>query len=364
MALIFVGTYTSKGSEGIYVYSMDPDNGALELVSVATGVQEPSFLALSPGTNHLYAVNELKEHREGPAGAPAGGTVSAFTFDPISGEITPLNRQHSNGLAPCHLKVDQTGRFLMVANYGSGSVSVLPILDDGRLEAASCVIQHKGRGKDPRRQAGPHAHSVNLDPANRFALVADLGIDRVMIYRFDSTRGLLEPNDEPWIEVRSGAGPRHIAFHPNRRLCYLINELDSTMTVFEYNEKYGLLKEIQNIATLPKDFPGTSTCADVHIDPTGRFLYGSNRGHDSIVIYEIDQSTGILDLRGHVPTQGRKPRNFAIGPNGDYLFVANQDSDSIVTFRLDREAGLLEATGQVATVPAPVCLLPVTSAPR
>jgi len=371
MALLFVGTYTSKGSEGIYVYIMDPDNGALELVSVATGVPDPSFLALSPGTNHLYAVNELNEHNEGSAtpaataaaATAAGGTVSAFSFDPVSGEITPLNRRPSNGLSPCHLKVDQTGRFLLVANYGSGSVSVLPILDDGRLEAASCVIQHKGRGKDARRQAGAHAHSINLDPANRFALVADLGIDRVMIYRFDSTRGLLEPNDEPWIETRSGAGPRHIAFHPNRRMCYLINELDSTMTVFEYNEKYGHLKEIQNIATLPEDFTGMSTCADVHIDPTGRFLYGSNRGHDSIVIYEIDQGAGILNLTGHVPTQGRKPRNFAIGPNGDYLFVANQDSDSIVTFRLDRESGLLEATGQVATVTAPVCLLPATAAP-
>ena len=380
MALIFVGTYTSKGSEGIYVYRMDPGNGALELVSTAAGVQEPSFLALSPGTNHLYAVNELKEHSEGPGGVPPasapagvatpGGTVSAFIFDPVSGEITPLNRRPSNGLAPCHLTVDHTGRFLLVANYGSGSVSVLPILADGRLGEASCVIQHEHRGedqgergKDPRRQAGAHAHSINLDSANRCALVPDLGIDRVMIYRFDATRGLLEPNDEPWIEVRPGAGPRHIAFHPNRRLCYLINELDSTMTVFEYDEEYGHLKEIQNITTLPRDFSGMSSCADVHLDPSGRFLYGSNRGHDSIVIYEVDQSTGILDLIGHVPTRGRKPRNFAVGPNGDYLLVANQETDSIVTFRLDRETGLLEATGQVATVPAPVCLLAVTVCP-
>jgi 6-phosphogluconolactonase len=289
---------------------MDPDNGALELASVAAGVQEPSFLALSPETNCLYAVNELKEHsatpdaathgrdsggrpssihpspgvatrgRLSPAGAPAGvatpgGTVSAFTFDPESGEITPLNSQPSNGVAPCHMTVDQTGRFLLVANYGSGSVSILPILDDGRLDEASCVIQHAGRGKDPRRQAGPHAHSINLDPANRHALVADLGIDRVMVYRFDSIRGLLEPHDEPWIEVRPGAGPRHIAFHPSGHYCYLINELDSTMTAFEYDEEYGHLKELQNITTLPKDYSGISTCADVHLEPSGRFLYGS-----------------------------------------------------------------------------------------
>ncbi len=260
--------------------------------------------------------------------------------------------------------MDRTGRFLLAANYGSGSVAVFPILEDGRLGEASCVIQHEGRSRDPKRQAGPHAHSINLDPSNRFALVADLGIDRVVIYRFDSSQGRLIPTDKPWIATRPGSGPRHLAFHPHRSRCYLINELDSTMTALHYNEAQGQLDEIQTVTTLPSDYSGANTCADVHLDASGRFLYGSNRGHDSIVIFRIDQDTGGLRLIGHEPTQGKKPRNFAIEPGGEFLLAANQDSDSVVTFRIDHDSGLLEPTGQVLALPAPVCLLPVSFPPQ
>ena len=360
--LVYVGTYTlpihfgsgfvleGKG-EGIYVYRMDQASGALEFGSKMTGVANPSFLALDPGRRFLYAVNELKTFE-----GKATGTVSAFSVDSETGEVGFLNRKMTHGTDPCYVVVDKTGRHVLVANYMSGSVCVLPVQEDGSLGEATDFIQHHGSSIDPERQEGPHAHSVVLDEVNRYAFVPDLGLDKIMIYRFDSIRGKLEPNDEPWVKVRAGAGPRHFAFHPDGRYAYLINELDSTLVAFAYDEENGTLREIQTVLTLPRDFVGASTCADVHVSPSGRFVYGSNRGHNSIVIFRIDQRTGELTYVGHESTRGETPRNFAIDPTGRFLLVANQDTDTIVMFRIDQQTGRLSPTGYFTKVPTPVCV--------
>lgn len=352
--LVFIGTYTRGRSEGIYVYRMDTATGALEYVSKATGVDNPSFLALHPSQRYLYCVNETG----GPDGKP-GGAVSAFALDLGTGTLKYLDQQPSHGTQPCHLVVDATGKYVLVANYGSGSLSMFPIEQSGRLQEASDVVQHRGSSVNPRRQQGPHAHSINLDAANRYAFAADLGMDRVMVYRLDLAQGKLWPNDPPWAQVRPGAGPRHFAFHPGGKSAYLINELDSTMTAFAYDAQRGVLTEVQTLSTLPAGFSETSYCADVHVHPSGRFVYGSNRGHDSIAIFRIDQGSGRLTLVGHESTRGKTPRNFALDPTGTFLLAANQNSDTIVTFRVDQETGKLSATGHVAEVPQPVCLVMV-----
>ena len=349
--LVYIGTYTGGKSEGIYVYRMDPASGALEFSSMATGVDNPSYLDFDPQRRYLYAVNEAEEF----SGKP-GGAVSAFSIDPATGKLTYLNQQPSHGGLPCHLSVDQTRKYLLVANYLGGSLCVLPILADGQLGEATDFVQHEGSSVDPGRQGGPHAHSITLDPANRYAFAADLGLDKIMIYQLDLTQGKLRPNDEPWAQVHAGAGPRHFAFHPSLRYAYIINELDSTMSAFHYDDTNGTLREIQSLSTLPDDFEGTNYPADVHVSPSGKFLYGSNRGHDSIVIYSIDEDTGRLTYVGCEPTQGKNPRNFAIDPTGTLLLAANQDTDNVVTFRIDQETGRLMGTGNVAEVPTPVYL--------
>ncbi|MBI2941734.1 MAG: lactonase family protein [Chloroflexi bacterium] len=354
---VFVGTYTrsdpraARGAEGIYVYRLDPSTGALTHAHTMAGVVNPSFVALDPRHRCLYAVNEVQD-----IDGRTSGAASAFHIDPATGALSFLNRQSSGGTGPCHLSVDQTGRYVLVANYSGGSVAMLPIEDGGRLGPASDFVQHVGSSVNPRRQEGPHAHSINLDPTNRFALVADLGLDRVLVYRLDLERGKLVPNDVPWAPVHPGAGPRHLDFHPNGRFVYVINELDSTMTTFAWDGERGTLREIQNLSTLPPGFAGTSYCADVHVAPSGRFVYGSNRGDDSIAIFAVDAETGQLTPVGHESTRGKTPRNFALDPAGTLLLAANQDTDTIVTFRIDPETGKPTPTGQVASVPMPVCL--------
>ncbi len=355
--LVYVGTYTTGASEGIHIYRMNSASGALELAGKVTGVDNPSFLAVDRQHRHLYAVNEVAEF----AGRPTGA-VSAFSIDPRTGTLRRLNQRSSQGPGPCHLGVDRTGHHVLVANYSGGSVSVLPVDDAGQLGEATDFIQHHGAGINPERPAEPHAHSITLDPANRYAFVADLGLDRVMIYRFDATLGKLEPADDPWVEIKAGAGPRHFDFHPGGGYAYLINELDSTIVAFAYDGTSGTLREVQTAPALPRDYGGTSHCADIHVSPSGRFLYGSNRGHDSIVAFRIDEATGRLTYLGHEPTQGENPRGFAIDPTGEFLLVANQDTDTIVTFRIDRETGRLMPTGHVARVPTPACLKVARSA--
>jgi 6-phosphogluconolactonase len=347
---VFFGTYTSGKSEGIYRATLDPATGALSQPELAAKVENPSFLALHPSGKYLYAAGELSNFEGKP-----GGAVSAFAFDSKTGGLTLLNQQSSRGAGPCHLVVDRAGGNVLVANYGGGSVAVLPIAKDGRLKPASTFVQHKGSSVNPKRQEAPHAHSINVDPASAFAVVADLGLDKVLVYRFDSDAGTLTANDPPHTTVSPGAGPRHFAFHPSGRFAYVINEMNSTVTAFQYDAKKGTLSEIESKSTLPGPQQGNST-AEVQVHPSGKFLYGSNRGHNSLAIFRIDEKTGGLTPAGHQSTGGRTPRNFGIDPTGKFVLAANQGSDSVVVFRVDQQSGKLEETGQSIKVPTPVCV--------
>jgi 6-phosphogluconolactonase len=365
---VYVGTYTEpilfgtgkvlegKG-EGIYAFQMDPSSGALEPVGKTTGVANPSYLAFDAARRFLYAVNELKSYQDKP-----GGTVSAFAIDPATRALEFLNSQPTHGTDPCHVHVHAKGKHAFVTNFRSGSICVLPVHDDGSLGEACDFIQHIGAGIDPARQAGPHAHSLTADRTGRFAFVPDLGLDKLLVYRFDAKRGMLEPNGVPWIKMKPGAGPRHVAFHPGGRFAYLVNELNSTLAALAFDPRTGAFQELQVVPTLPQRFDGASTCADVQLSPSGRFVYASNRGHDSIVIHRIHQHTGRLTYVGHQPTEGKTPRNFCIDPTGSFLLAANQDSDTIATLGIDATTGKLRPTGHVAQVPTPVCVKVVMSA--
>ncbi len=360
--LVYVGTYTEpirfgtgqvlegKG-RGIHILRLDMATGALTPCGLAEGVRNPSFLAFHPSRRFLYAVNELKEYEGEPSGA-----VSAFAIHPETGALTFLNSRPTHGTDPCHVTVDPAGRVVLVANFASGSVCALPILADGSLGEPSAFIQHRGSSVDPVRQAGPHAHAVTLDESGRFLFVPDLGLDRVMIYRLDAERGALVPNDPPWVSVPAGAGPRQIAFHPNGPYAYLINELNSTVIAFRYDASRGALEHIQTVPTLPYGYLGKSTTAEVQITPDGHYVYGSNRGHDSIAMYAVDPATGMLNGLGQVSSQGRIPRHFVIDPTGRFALVANQDTDNLVVFRVDAATGALLLTGHQAEVPTPVCV--------
>ena len=347
---LFIGTYTSRGSAGIYRAAFDPHNERLELHGVAAAEGNPSFLALSPCGRRLYAVCDLAPQ------SPQPGAVAAYIVGP-DGELRLLNRVAMQGARGCHIAVDRTGRVALVANYAEGSVAAFPIREDGSLGERSDFHQHHGHGPNPRRQEKPHAHSVTISPDNRLAVVADLGTDRLMLYQLDATRGRLLPHEPPSVAVHPGAGPRHFAFHPSGRWAYLVNELDSTLTVFTYNAGRGTLCAIQTVSALPAGFRGESIAADVHVAPSGRLVYCSNRGHDSIAIFAVDPESGLVSLAGHANTRGRTPRNFALTPDGEYLLVANQDTDNVVVFRVDQVGGgLLPVAGEIP-VSMPVCLV-------
>ena len=349
---VYVGTYTRNGgSEGIYRFDLDLKSGQATEPQLAAEATNPSFLAIHPNQQFLYSVSEISELD----GKKTGG-VSAFAIDPETGDLKLLNQQPSGGAGPCHLVVSPQGTHVLVANYGGGSVAALPIGDDGRLGPPTSVVQHEGSSVNPRRQQGPHAHSINLDKSGRYAVAADLGLDKLLIYRFDPQQGTLTPHDPPHAAVAPGAGPRHFAFHPGGKFAYVINELQNTVTAFAWDEETGALSERQTITTLPQDFNGQSYTAEVQVHPSGRFLYGSNRGHDSIAVFRIDQQTGRLSPVGHEPTQGKTPRNFGIDPTGRYLLAENQASDTIVIFRIDQQTGELQPTGNVVRVASPVCV--------
>jgi 6-phosphogluconolactonase len=348
---VFIGTYTDGKSKGIYRFALDTTSGALSEGELAAEAVNPSFLAVHPSLRFLYAVNEV-----GDFGGRHSGGVTAFGLDPIAGKLTRLNSQPSGGVDPCHLVVDRAGKHVLVANYGGGNASVLPIGDDGRLGDATAFVQHKGSSVNRQRQEAPHAHSINLDHGNRFAVVADLGLDRVMVYRYDSAKGTLTPNEPPAVATAPGAGPRHFAFHPSAPFAYVINELDCTVLVLGYDTAKGSFQPLQTVSTLPVPYKGEYSTAEVQVHPTGRFLYGSNRGHDSIAIFTIDPKTGKLTAAGHQSEGIKTPRNFGIDPTGTFLIVANQGSDSLVVFRIDPVTGALHPTGQRASVPAPVCV--------
>ena len=349
---VYVGTYTRGSSQGIYLSCLDLSTGKLDAPALAAEVVNPSFLAVHPNRRFLYAVGEM-----GSFAGKRAGAVSAFSIDPDTGKLRLLNQQPSGGAGPCHLAVDRTGRNVLAANYGGGSVVCLPIEPDGRLGEATSSVQHEGSSVNPRRQSGPHAHCINLDAANRFAVSADLGLDKVLVYRFDAAAGKLAPNDPPWAKVAPGAGPRHFAFHPSARFAYVINELDSTVTAFRYDAKGGALTSVETVSTLPDGFDGQNTTAEIEVHPSGRFLYGSNRGHDSIVIFAVDGEKGTLRYVGHQSTGGKTPRNFGVDPTGRYLLAANQATDNIVVLRVDAETGQLHETGHSVSVPSPVCVV-------
>ena len=351
---VYVGTYTGPKSKGIYAYRFDASSGRLTSLGAAAESTNPSFLAVDPSHQFLYAVNEVADY-QGRQGSKTGG-VSAFAIDPHTGALTFLNEVASGGPGPCHVSLDKTGKYVLVANYDGGSVAVFPKRADGRLGEASAFIQHTGHSVNPQRQEGPHAHCILTSPDNRFALAADLGLDELLVYRFDPAHGTLTPNDPPFAKVDPGAGPRHFVFAPDGKFVYLIDEIGSSVTVFSYDARRGALQKLETVSTLPKGFKGVNDCAEIAVSHDGRFLYGSNRGNDSIAVFAIDSGKSTLTPVEHVSTQGKTPRNFAIDPTGKYLFAANQDSDTIVIFHIEPKTGRLTPTGQVLDVPSPVCV--------
>ena len=346
----YVGTYTrppNGRAQGIYVFRMNPETGALMPVQTVPS-DNPSFLALDPARQFLYAVNENDP-----------GEVSAFAVDSASGMLTPLNRQSANGAAPCHLSVDASGRWVLIANYTSGNFAVLPIQAGGRLGPVASTVQNSGTGPNTERQDGPHAHMIGFDPGMQYVLGVDLGVDRTRVFRLDSGTGRLNPvaaTGESVLNAAPGAGPRHFAFHPNGQSVYVINELASTLSAFAFDATTGTATELQTLSTLPPDFVGMSTTAEVVVHPNGRFVYVSNRGHDSIAIFAVDEATGRMTPRGYESTRGRTPRNFALDPTGSFLYAANQNTDNIITFRVDAGTGRLTPTGLATSVPTPVCI--------
>ena len=349
--LVYIGTYTRHDSKGIYAYRFQPATGKLTSIGLVGETENPSFLALHPNHRYLYAVNEISNYE-----GQSAGSVSSFSIDVKTGMLAPLNKMTTRGTIPAHLVVDKTGKSLVVANYGSGSVAAFPLNADGSLGAASAFVQHAGSSTGSR-QRGPHAHAVVLSPDNRFVFVPDLGLDQVLSYRLDPAKGTLTPNDPPFTKVTQGSGPRHFVFHPNGRFAYTLSEMGSLVTVFAYDQAGGTLKDLQTISTLPKGFSGTNNAAELEVHPNGRFLYASNRGHDSIAVFVIDPRANTLTLVEHVPTQGKMPRNFAIDPTGAYLLAANQNTNNIVLFRIDQKTGRLTPTGDDLKTPSPVCVI-------
>jgi 6-phosphogluconolactonase len=343
---VYIGTYTGGASEGIYRTTLDLDTGELAEPVLVARAKNPSFVELHPNDQCLYAVSE----------SGGAGQVSAFAIDAATGDLTLLNQQPSGGAGPCHVNVDHAGRNVLVANYGSGSASVIPIRSDGSLAEPTGFVQHTGSGPNARRQKGPHAHSVNLSGDDRFAFVADLGIDKIMIYKLDRETGEIVANDPAFAKLAPGAGPRHFAFSPDGRHAYAINELHCTITAFDYDADRGALSEIQTVPTLPADFGASNTCAEVRVHPTGRFLYGSNRGHDSIAVYRVNPADGRLTFVEHERAGIQTPRNFNIDPTGAFCLVANQDGDSLLVFRIDPQTGALSPTDHKISVGRPVCI--------
>jgi 6-phosphogluconolactonase len=341
----YVGTYTRGKSKGIYAWRFSPASGKLTSLGLAAETSNPSFLAVHPNRRFLYAVNENNT-----------GMVSAFSIDAATAKLTFLNSASSHGSGPCHLAVDHAGKYLFVANYNNGSIAVLPIHDDGSLGEASATVQHEGSSVNKQRQSGPHAHCVTQSPDGRFLLVEDLGLDEVLVYRFDASKGTLAPNTPPFGKLPPGTGPRHLAFSGNGRFAYVVGEMLSTVNAFRYDAAHGSLEQFQTISTLPADFQGKSSGAEIVMHPNGRFLYASNRGHDSVAVFSVDGAKGTLTALERVPTQGKTPRSIAIDPTGAYLFAAHQDSDSVVIFRIDAKTGIPKATGEVLEAGAPVCV--------
>jgi 6-phosphogluconolactonase len=348
---VYVGTYTGAKSKGIYRMTFDPATGALSKPELAAEAKSPSFLAIHPNNRVLYAIAEVND-----VNGKKGGGVSAFAIDAGTGNLTPLNQQTSGGAGPCFVATDPAGKVALVANYGGGSVQSLPIKEDGSLGEPASFVQHTGKGPTPR-QKGPNAHSILPSPDGRFALAADLGLDKVLIYRVDPATAKLTPNEPPHAATPAGGGPRHLAFHPSGKYVYVNNEMGMSVTAFKYDAEKGTLTEIGTEGTIPggEKSPRFST-AEILAHPSGKFVYVSNRGHDSITVYAVDEATGAIKLASNTPTGGKTPRNFRLDPTGQWLLSANQGSDNVVAFKIDPATGALTPTGATAEVGAPVCI--------
>jgi 6-phosphogluconolactonase len=350
---VYIGTYTQDGSDskGIYAYRFDSKNQGLTPVGLAAATINPSFLAVSKNQRFLYAVNEVSNYQGEKSGA-----VSAFAIDGATGKLNLLNQVASRGGDPCYITVDQTGKYLLVANYGGGSVIVFPIREDGGLGEASAFVQHTGHGTNPQRQEAPHAHSIDMSPDDRFAFVDDLGLDETLVYPFNSSTGSLAANGAKIAKADPGSGPRHFTLSPNGKFAYVLDEMGSTVSAYSFDSTAGSLKPLQTISSIPKTFSALNEAAEIEIAPSGNFLYASNRGHDSIAVFAIDGAEGTLTLVDYVPTKGASPRNFEIAPGGSLLFAANEKSDNIVIFRINTHSGRLMPTGKVLNISQPVCV--------
>lgn len=351
---VYFGTYTGTKSKGIYRACLDSKSGVLSQAELVAETPSPSFLAVDPKEKYLYAVNEVNKFD-----GKSAGSVSAFAVDRKTGVLKFLNVQSSGGAAPCHIIVDGQGRHALVANYTGGSVAAYPIGRDGSLGAASSFVQHTGSGASKPRQDSPHAHGIYLDAADRFAYVPDLGLDRVLIYRFDSSAGTLSPAAPAFAGVPPASGPRHFALHPNRPFAYVINEMNCTLTGFQRDPKLGALTIIETLSTLPpgETYKGSYSTAELIFHPSGKFLYGSNRGHDTIAVYSVDKKSGRLTYVENTHTQGKTPRSFGIDPTGRWFLAANQSSDTVAVFRIDPKSGRLTSTGNSITVGQPVSVV-------
>jgi 6-phosphogluconolactonase len=349
--LFYVGTYTNEEgskSKGIYAYRYDADSGQITSLGLAAETTNPSWVAVHPNGKYLYAANEIPNFK-----GPNSGGLSAFSIDHATGKLTLLNEVATRGADPCYVSIDKTGKYVLVANYTGGSVAVFPVLSDGKLGEATGFVQHTGHGPNKERQEAPHAHFIDLSPDNRFALVNDLGLDEVLVYKFDSSKGTLTPNDPPFAKVDPGSGPRHLALRPDGKFAYVLSEIKGTVTVFSYDG--GKMQSLQTISTLPKDYTGPIEDAEIAIH--GNFLYASNRGEgNSIAVFSIDQDKGTLSLVEITPTQGKTPRHFAIDPSGKLLFAESEGDDKIVLFRIDEKTGKLTPTGKTLDVSKPVCV--------
>ena len=348
-ALVCFGSYSTPDQESVHLFQLNLKSGSLKKLSAVDGLKNPSFLKIHPSGRYLYAVNEVSTFD----GKRSGG-VTAFALDVPGGKLTRLNEQPSGDTGPCHLTVDATGKFVLVAHYGGGSTSVLPINQDGTIGPVVSQIQHKGSSVTPR-QKSPHAHAIHVGPNNKFAFAPDLGIDKVLVFRFDEKTGAIAETKFDGAKLEPGSGPRHFGFHPGGKFAYVINELKQTVTAFRYRAKRGRLQTLQTISTVPHPVDGNST-AEVLVHPSGKFLYGSNRGHNSIAIFRIDEKTGKLTALGHEPTRGEIPRNFGIDPTGQFLLAANQRSNNVAVFRINRDTGKLTFTGNEIKLSKPVCV--------
>jgi 6-phosphogluconolactonase len=348
---VYVGSYTDeRNANGISLYAFNPLSGDMRLVESYSDLPNASFLALNDARSILYAVSETATYN-----GSYGGSAAAYAIESGTGRLQKLNQQPTDGSAPCYVSLNKTNRTVYVANYSSGSVTVYPVEADGRLGEYTQLVKHEGSlGPRADRQEAPHAHSIVPAPNNRYAISADLGLDRLVVSSIDAEGGLLLPHGDA--AMKPGAGPRHLVYSADSRYVYAINELDSTVTVLGYEADAGVLTALQSISTLPEGFSGESTCADIHLSEDGRYVYASNRGHDSIAVYGVDRQSGTLSVVGWQATLGRTPRNFALSPQGEFLLAANQDSNSITVFRIDAETGMLRETGQTVAVSRPVCV--------